>query len=245
MDCDGCPPLNGIVQDSGLPLRTAPGGTSSTACDEGTLVCFPLHPRDALWRAGLHILSEHREILKCISRHPLDEDGKVQQSLWYHFGRRRESSHDMVRDSSTTAHPAIGLLSRDRSCEFSPFFRPRSGLTTKLRELGTAVCVDVAHDHGTPCTVAITVETDAGGCWSGHASLACSSKEFVDDATGVVWQEIVFKELARLQKHMQQSSSTTWKDHSVDEIIRLSVRLSDWTPEENPPVERRVRGRYR
>ena len=114
MDCDGCPPLNGIVQDSGLPLRTAPGGTSSTACDEGTLVCFPLHPRDALWRAGLHTLSEHREIRKWISRHPLDEDGKVQQSLWYHFGRRRESSDDMVRDSSTTAHLAIGLLSRDR-----------------------------------------------------------------------------------------------------------------------------------
>ena len=91
MDCDGCPPPNGMVQDSGLVLRTAPGGTVSTACDEGTSVCFPLHPRDALWRAGLHTLSEHREIRKWISRHPLDEDGKVQQSLWYHFGRRRES----------------------------------------------------------------------------------------------------------------------------------------------------------
>ena len=245
MDCDGCPLPNGIVQESGLPLRTAPGGTSSTACDEGTLVCFPLHPRDALWRAGLHTLSEHRAIRDWISRHPLDEDGKVQQSLWYHFGRRRESSDQMVRDSSTTAHPAIGLLSRVRSCEFSPFFRPRTGLTTKLRELGTAVCVDVAHDHGTPCTVAITVESDAGGCWSSHASLACSSKDFVDDATGVMLQELVFKELARLENYMQQSMPTTWKEHAVDDIIRLSVRLSYWIPEENPPVERRVRGRYR
>ena len=76
MDCDGCPPLNGIVQDSGPPLRTAPGGTSSTACDEGTLVCFPLHPRVALWKAGYHTPSEHREIREWINRHPLAEDGK-------------------------------------------------------------------------------------------------------------------------------------------------------------------------
>ena len=243
MECDDRIAPKGSVQDYGVPSCTNPGGSLATISDEGTLVCFPLHPRDALWRAGLHTLSEHREIRNWIRQHPLSEDGKVQQSLWCHFGRREESSNKSVRRSSMIAHPAMGLLSRGRTCELSPFFRPETGLTTKLQELGTAVCVDVAGDHGTPCTVGITVETDAGGYWSGHASVACSSKDLVHDDAEIIFQKPVLKELARLDDHMRQPMSTTWKDHTINDIIRLSVRLSYSIPQEKPPVERRVRGR--
>ena len=149
----------------------------------------------------------------------------------------------MVRSSSMTAHPAIGLLSRDRTCELSPFLRPETGLRTKLEEMGAAVCVDVAGDHGTPCAVGITVETDAGGYWSGHVGMACSSKDLVHDDAEIIFQKPVLKELGRLDDHMRQSMSTTWRDHTMNNIIRLSVRLSYSIPQENPPVERRVRGR--
>ena len=102
---------------------------------------------------------------------------------------------------------------------------------------------DVAGDNGTPCTVGITVETDAGGCWSGHANVACPSKDPGHDDTRVTWQKQIFKELARLNDHMRQTMSTTWKEHTIDDILRLSVRISYSTPQENLPVERRVRGR--
>ena len=243
MDLNSRPQLNGEVQNSGLPLSTALVENSSTGCDESLLVCFPLHPRDALWKPGLHSLSEHKEIRKWINQHPLDEDGKVQQKLWYHFGRQRKGSGDVVRDPSTTEPLAIGSFSRDRSFDFSPFFRPRSGWTTTLRELGTAVCVDVALDGGIPCMVAVTVEFDAGGCWSSHARLACLSTDFADDSAGVVSQDVVCKELARLEQHLKQSMRTTCRDHSVDDIIRLSVRLSYRMPKDNISVERCVRRR--
>ena len=141
------------------------------------------------------------------------------------------------------AHAVISPLNRSRTIEFSPFFRPETRLTTNLQELCAAVCVDVAGDNGTPCAVGITVETDAGGCWSGHANLACPSKDPGHDDTRVTWQEQVFNELARLNDNMRQSMSTTWKEHTIKDIIRLSVRISYSIPQEFPPVGRRVRGR--
>ena len=116
----------------------------------------------------MHTLSEHRLIRIWIQDHPVHEDGKAQQSLWYHFGRRQKNSDKMVRESSLLSHSDCGLSSRGRTYEFSPFVRPETGLATKLQELGAAVCADVADEHGTPCTVGMFVEIEAGGYWSGR-----------------------------------------------------------------------------
>ena len=77
------------------PAVAACGDTrsgSSVSSNEYITACYPAHPREALWTAGMLTLSEHRMIRKWIDDHPRSEDGKAQQSLWYHFGRQKKTS---------------------------------------------------------------------------------------------------------------------------------------------------------
>ena len=116
-------------------------------------------------------------------------------------------------------------------------------MTTQLRELGIAVCADVSGEHGMPSTVGLSVEFDGGEYWSGHASVACSSKERVGDDVGPVFRKAVLSELARLDSRMRQSSLVTRKEHTINDIIRLSVRISYAIQQDNPHGNRRVRQR--
>ena len=143
------------------------------------MVRFPSHPREALW-GGRHTLSEQRLIREWMQAHPLQTDGKVQQSLWYHFGRRPASSSTAHHSASAAENQMVGLLSRDRTCNCSPFFNPGKELTTRLRDLGIAVCADFAGDHGTPCAVGVAVETNGSVYWSGHAPVARSGEASVE-----------------------------------------------------------------
>ena len=64
--------------------------TSAGSGQDAMTACYPAHPRDDLWKAGKFTMAEHRQLRKWIEDHPCSEDGKAQQSLWYHFSRKRK-----------------------------------------------------------------------------------------------------------------------------------------------------------
>ena len=161
-------------------------GSSITSNDYMT-ACYPAHPREALWTAGMFTLSEHRLIRKWIDDHPRSEDGKAQQSLWYHFGRQKKISEKEVGDATLPSHSVSILFSMDRTYEFTPFVRPKTDFVPKLQEVGAAVCDDVAGEHGTPCTIGMFVEIKGGGYWTGHVDVTSSREELEQDDGGEKW----------------------------------------------------------
>ena len=105
-------------------------------------------------------------------------------------------------------------------------FNPGKELATRLRDLGIAVCADVAGDHGTPCPVGVTVETNGCESWSGHAPVARSGEESVEENVDIMFRKQILNRIESLERNMRQSLPAARKEHTINDIIRLSVRLT-------------------
>ena len=197
-----------VVEEPAVAACGNASSGSSVSSNDYMTACYPAHPREALWKAGMFTLSEHRQIRKWIEDHPCSEDGKAQQSLWYHFRRQKKRPEKEVGDAFLPSHSVNILFRRERTYDFTPFVRPETEFVTKLQELGVAICADVAGEHGTPCTIGMFVEIKGGGFWTGHGDVTSERMELERNGEGGKWKDVAQKALVHLYTYFEKSMAT-------------------------------------
>ena len=200
--------------------------TSAVSAQEDMTACYPAHPKDALWKAGMWTPKQHRQIREWINNHPCSDDGKAQQSLWYHFSRKRKKSESEVGDASLPWRSVNILFRLERTYDFTPFVRPETEFVTKLQEVGVAICADVIGEHGTPSIIGMFVEIKGGGFWTGHVDVTNEQKELNRDEEGGKQKDLAQKALVHLYTYFKKNMATGKEDYSMCDVLRFTVRIS-------------------